>query len=274
MRRLSPVLMCLAAWCAPLAAADGLFEINQDCVDSGCFPGDTPGFPVTLPSGGAYRLTSNLTVNVASSGITVQTADRVDLDLGGFTISGGGSCTGTPVTACTPGNGVFGINSTAVANVRVHHGTVSGFGSANIFLTQLLDGSSVENLLSSESTNNGFASISVSVTSTGRTVVIRDVTTSRNRGFGLLSGGTSGHFDIDRLVATGNGGIGASLGTGATVRNSSFHRNGGLGLSSTQVVALGNSTFFSNNGSSTAAQFSITTLLNMGGVVCEDASCP
>jgi hypothetical protein len=30
------------------ALAEGEFEIDQACVAVGCFPGDAPGFPVTL----------------------------------------------------------------------------------------------------------------------------------------------------------------------------------------------------------------------------------
>ena len=38
-----------ASIAAPGAASDGVLEINQTCaVNTGCFPGDAPGFPVHL----------------------------------------------------------------------------------------------------------------------------------------------------------------------------------------------------------------------------------
>lgn len=274
MGKLTLGLLCLLGWSAPLAASDGVLEINQDCAAEGCFPGDPAGFPVLLTSGGAYRLTSNLSVNTASNGVQIQTSEPVDLDLGGFTIDGGGSCTGTPVTACTSGLGILGVSGTG-AQLRLHDGAVRGFNNSNLFLTQLNDGSIIEDLLSLESTTTGFASLSLGVSSTGRTVTLRNVTVSRNRGIGMLTSGTNAHFVLDSLVVSGNGAAGATLGTPSTVTGSVFHRNSGLGINSTgQAIALGNTTFFGNNGSGTAAQFAITTLLNMGGVACEDASCP
>ncbi len=39
-------------------ASDGVLEINQACaVNTGCFPGDDPGFPVTVVQPGSYSLT-------------------------------------------------------------------------------------------------------------------------------------------------------------------------------------------------------------------------
>ncbi len=41
-------------------ATDGVLEINQTCaVQTGCFAGDTAGFPVEIDVAGSYRLTSN-----------------------------------------------------------------------------------------------------------------------------------------------------------------------------------------------------------------------
>lgn len=274
MRKLSRGLMYLLCWSAPLAASDGVLEINQDCVDNGCFTGDSAGFPVTLNSGGAYRLTSNLEVTTASNGILIQTEEPIDLDLGGFTIDGGGSCTGTPVTACTAGPGISGVSG-AGAQLRLHDGAVRGFSDLNLALSQMNDGSVIEDLLSLESTNTGFASLALGVSSTGRTITLRNVTVSRNRGVGLVTTGTNAHFIFDGAVVSGNGDAGALFNAGTTVKGSIFHRNASFGINSSgRVIALGNTTFFGNNGGSTAAQFAITTLLNMGGVVCEDASCP
>lgn len=275
MRKLNHSLCCLLlCWSASAVASDGVLEINQDCVASGCFPGDTAGFPVTLVSGGAYRLTSNLSVDTANNGITIQTTDPVDLDLGGFTIDGGGSCTGTPVTACTAGPGISGVAAGGM-QLRLHGGTVRGFSNSNVLLNPVNDGSVIEDLMSIESTATGFASVSLSLSGNGRTIILRHVTVSRNRAIGMLTSGSNAHVVLDGVVVTGNGAAGANLGTSSTVTDCVFHRNAGLAISSSGlVIALGNTTFFGNNGSSTAAQFAITTLLNLGGVACEDASCP
>ena len=56
---LTPFL--LFALATPALAVDGVLEINQTCaVQTGCFAGDSPGFPVTITQPGSYRLTSNL----------------------------------------------------------------------------------------------------------------------------------------------------------------------------------------------------------------------
>ena len=59
---LTPLLLALGLGPAgPARASDGVLEINQTCAtQTGCFPGDAPGLPVTLPVAGSYRLTSNL----------------------------------------------------------------------------------------------------------------------------------------------------------------------------------------------------------------------
>ena len=64
-------------------AAEGLLEINQTCsVQTGCFPGDAPGFPVTISSAGGYLLTSELDAPTDGPAIDIQ-ASAVDLDLNG-----------------------------------------------------------------------------------------------------------------------------------------------------------------------------------------------
>lgn len=118
--------LALALLTLPLAlpgfAADGVLEINQACAESptGCFAGDMMGFPVTIAIGGSYRLTGNLEVASTSvDGIEV-VADKVTLDLVGFTVSG-------PAGPGT-GRGIFaGSDFVAIAN-----GFVQGFGGGGI----------------------------------------------------------------------------------------------------------------------------------------------
>lgn len=120
----------------PVLAVDGVFEINQVCANGfGCFDGDNSGFPVTIDSPGSYRLTSNLDVSGLSTpenrtAIDVNT-DNVTIDLNGFSIIGPVSCTGTPVTSCTPtggnGDGIQTSSSTS-AFVFIKNGTIRGMG--------------------------------------------------------------------------------------------------------------------------------------------------
>ena len=144
---------------APISAlAAGAFEINQDCVAVGCFAGDAAGFPVTITQSGAYVLTSDLVVTTSSKdGIDIQ-ADQVDLDLNGYTLDGGGSCTGTPVSTCSSAFGGTGIEiavSSASAHIRVHNGTVRGFDNTGIWGGDVGDGIVLEHLTVAENSPHG-----------------------------------------------------------------------------------------------------------------------
>jgi hypothetical protein len=108
----------------------GVITIDQAKAEAGgVTPGDAPGFPVTISLPGSYRLAGNLTVADPNlEAIQVQT-DNVAIDLGGFAIVGGTSCTGTMAAyVCTPasasGNGVRANNRTLVT---VRNGAVRGF---------------------------------------------------------------------------------------------------------------------------------------------------
>jgi hypothetical protein len=81
----------------PRPGTDGVPEINQTCaVQTGCFPGDTAGFPVT--------------------------------------ISGPNACSGDPVTTCTVASGGAGVLAPQILNVTVENGTIRGTGSSGIVL--------------------------------------------------------------------------------------------------------------------------------------------
>ncbi|MBZ0088768.1 MAG: hypothetical protein K8H90_00155, partial [Thermoanaerobaculia bacterium] len=88
----------------PAFAVDGVGEINQTCaLATGCFAGDTPGFPVAIRSGGSYRLTGDLDLRVVpnaheATAIDIQTSEAggatVTLDLNGFALIGPVVCDG------------------------------------------------------------------------------------------------------------------------------------------------------------------------------------
>ena len=65
----------------PGLAGDGVLEINQTCaVETGCFSGDGPGFPVTIDgtAGKSYRLTGDLdlTALAETTAISIERASR------------------------------------------------------------------------------------------------------------------------------------------------------------------------------------------------------
>jgi hypothetical protein len=95
-RRTTILQVWMAAWsvlaAATAAAEPGVFEINRTCaIETGCFVGDSPGYPVTITRAGSYRLTGNLSVQSGtgsqSNSMIAITATDVDLDLGGFRVS-------------------------------------------------------------------------------------------------------------------------------------------------------------------------------------------
>jgi parallel beta-helix repeat protein len=139
--------LAIALLAAPAAfAADGVLEINQACAASGCFAGDTAGFPVTITATGSYRLTGNLVLPSSTSGIVIQTGN-VTLDLGGFEVRGNNTCIGYPVTSCLLPSGVSGISMGSGANeflAVVRNGKVIGMPGVGIAL--LGNSSAVENV--------------------------------------------------------------------------------------------------------------------------------
>jgi hypothetical protein len=105
----------------PLRAVDGVVEINQTCaVATGCFSGDTAGFPVTIGTSGSYRLTSDLVVT--NGGVIDISGDSVSLDLNGFHIF----CDNT-FGNCVEVIG-SGVGGSGGDDSEVRNGFVSGMG--------------------------------------------------------------------------------------------------------------------------------------------------
>lgn len=97
-----------------------MIEISQACVNSGgCLSGDDAGFPVTISAPGSYILTSSLSGNHSSIAIQI-TADRVSLDLNGFSVT---MCVGV---ICAIGDGFDAIHASETTGIRIHNGTVQG----------------------------------------------------------------------------------------------------------------------------------------------------
>lgn len=107
-------------------------------MQTGCFAGDTAGYPVTVDgsAGRSYGLTSDLIVpDENTMGILINTPS-VTIDLGGFEIVRA-ACVGATVD-CTPvsggGSGVLVANSSTVGGVALRNGSITGMGSNGVIL--------------------------------------------------------------------------------------------------------------------------------------------
>lgn len=223
-----PILM----FALPSLAVDGVLEINQVCaVNTGCFSGDTAGFPVTISSAGSYRLTGNLTVSTAADTAIFTTAPSVSVDLNGFTISGPTVCSGAPSAGnfiCSPfasGRGVWGASD----GITVINGTIEGMGSSGV---QCGNECHVENVTFR---SNGSLAINVS----GLNSTVR-----RNR-IRLNGGGIQAPFGVtteNSLSLVGGNGISAAgLVASNTLLNVELN-----GISMTQGIVRENEVGFAN----------------------------
>jgi hypothetical protein len=130
----------VAAWAlviaTPCMAGDGVLEINRACaVNTGCFSGDGPGFPVTIDgtAGKSYRLTGelDLTALAETTAISID-APFVTLDLSGFEIAGPTVCAFDGFgLSCSPTRSSPGIQISA-RGAAVKNGTVRGISGSGI----------------------------------------------------------------------------------------------------------------------------------------------
>lgn len=221
------------------SASDGVFEINQACaVQTGCFDGDAPGFPVTLTLPGSYRLTSHLS-QTSLPGILTPTdavlidADRVQLDLGGFSISCANPLTGD----CGSGN-ADGIvaSGDAYEGLRITNGFIQGMSGRGIYL-QTAVGAQIDRVQAIGNGGDGiFAGVEGAVSGSS---------TRNNGGNGIVVFG--GAHVSDNTVA-GNTFDGIRVATGSMVTANVVQQNGGDGV----VANFGSSVFdnvvFDNGG--------------------------
>ena len=248
-------LVLLAVLLSPglAAAVDGVREINQTCaLQTGCFPGDAAGFPVTLSAAGSYRLTGNLsfsaTLGPPSSDFIEITGDRVTLDLNGFETRCSFPLTGNP---CGRGS-VAGIEVTGTG-VRIENGFISGMPSSGI--SAFGSDVTIERI---HALDNGGRGIFLS----GRNGVVRGCTSASNAGAGIFNGGntaTEGTLTEGNVVRD-NGAEGIT-GSGM-VRNNVVSGNAGDGISAGQAVIEGN-TVRANDGDGIAPAVSALVANNV-----------
>lgn len=252
------------ALCVPSGAiaGDGVGEINEACaVSTGCFPGDTPGYPVTITQSGSYRLTGSLTPSglSANTDMVSISATDVTLDLNGFEIVHIQSCTNDPPTSCTlsgTGRGIAGGNHVTlrdgVVRNAVSHGIELGwFGS--------ISGVRV----------SGCGGSGVVVANHSR---IDDAIVASNLGGGVFA---FQQISVKRSVISRNNGSGFSsvFGRNSLLENV-INENVSLGLSlfSSDGYGLNHLSFNSGSGGGTGGQ--VSGGLNLGQNVCNAALCP
>lgn len=304
MRSLPILVLILLTLAFPAFAGDGVLEINQTCaVQTGCFPGDTAGFPVTISASGSYRLTSNLNYPSATADAINLAASDVALDLNGNTIKGTNTCTVGPsgwVTSCSESSFFGGAIVPAGVRHRVTNGRVVGARGIGI---RLGDASEVRNVQVSDCSDDGIrvgwrSSIS-SVSAIGNggsgivgqqgSVLVRD-SIAINNGFegiflsvGSISSGNMANanelFGItvgagstaSGNTANGNGQSGIRSDLGSTISGNTVLGNAGFGLSLGPQSGYRENVISSNTGGTVDG----TGLVNLGSNACNgSATCP
>jgi len=197
------------------AAHDGRFAIDAACVLDGCFPGDSPGFPVEITAAGSYVLTSDLSVAGQSqpelrTAITVSAA-AVDLDLAGFALRGPTSCSGDPLSCAPTSSQGIGVDGQAAAHgLRIHDGTITGFGG---------DGLAIH----------------------GDMATLDRLRVNDNGGHGIAVSGLAAR--LSELVVNENGDVGVYLpGAAASIRDSSVSQSLGGGIHSAAASLVDSNT--------------------------------
>jgi len=204
-RALGPALgLCLLLTAAVPGAAragEGIVEINATCATlTGCFAGDTAGYPVTIVagSGTSFRLTGDLVVPTSNDdAITIDfAAGSISLDLNGFEVTNQACLHGD----CVPPEGATGVGIFAdpfesPRGIEVRNGVVAGMGSHGIQL--------------------------------GREARVVDVRALGNGGNGVEVGDGS---TVARSLVARNGGGGIDAGSGATIEGNGVRSNADFGV--------------------------------------------
>jgi len=275
-------LLAVALHAGTAAAVDGVLEINQTCAAlSGCFPGDTAGFPVTIDPttpGLSFRLTSDLEVpDTNPGGILVKVpVNDVSIDLNGFSIVRA-ACVALQYFTCAPTSGSSaGIEHENPASYRgpsVSNGSVVGMGAnglnvgRDVVITNVrarwnrLDGIS----------GNGVISGNTSRENGGTGILGIDSVVSDNQVIGNGADGILGTGVVTGNLVVGNGGDGIrAAGAGDLVERNRITGNTGVGLvlNSSEAGYRGN--VVSGNTAGT-----VSGGVDMGGNVCDgSATCP
>jgi hypothetical protein len=252
------VALVVACAAAPAWAGDGRLEISSACVATGCFPGDSGGFPVTVPAGASAVMTSSLALPDSDT-TAINVAEGATVDMNGFSIVGVTSCTGAPA-ACT-GHGL-GYGVTLAARATLRNGAVRRAGSHGVYGQE---GSVVENLTLAENGASGFTA-----SGKGQQILRCRILQNRQEGILLYYGSSYGAL-IQGNTLYGNGEYGLQV-VGANVLDNVITHNGDEGAYMASGTGFGRNKLAENNGGNANDQFSGG--VNLGGNVCGNAACP
>ena len=278
MQRMVPLLAFALVAASALLASSGEndIEIDQFCArESGCFSGDTPGFPVTIDgsAGNHYVLMSGLLIPDENTTAIEIAAPDIDLDMNGHHIVGVTRCAqelylcsdptlGPPwcqgPLACQPvgsGRGVTVVSASQNYRVRIHSGRVKGMGDVGIAVG---DHGSVEAVYSESNGRSGIVG--------SRDAYFDGNTTVRNGEIGISArqaatvvGSTSFENGSDgfrvgarsfllRNRAYENAASGIHAGANSELRGNQANRNGSRGITAASDSRLIRNTV-ANNGS-------------------------
>ncbi|MFK7898504.1 MAG: right-handed parallel beta-helix repeat-containing protein [Myxococcota bacterium] len=212
---LSLLALAIAAHSGSALADDGVLEISQTCaVTTGCFEGDSPGFPVTI--GGrapakSFLLTSDLAVTSSTLPMVNIQTSRVTLDLGGFSIRNSVSSGSADV-----------INANLLGgHAVIRNGTIRGGGGQGVDFSAT-GGTRVEDILF---LNQGGGAVLLGDDSIVRR--IRTTTSVAESGAGIEVGE---HSEVSMNVVKASAGDGIIAGDGCTVSGNTVAENGGDGI--------------------------------------------
>ncbi len=222
-------------------ASDGVLEINQACaVNTGCFTGDDPGFPVEIVGsvGRSYRLTSDLVLPSPSvSGITIS-VPSVSIDLNGFEIVTA-QCVGA-TSSCTPGSGngdgigFQGPNAGDNRGISVKNGSVTGMGDDGVKLGKQAE------VINVRARWNGYYGI---YAQEGSTVTGSSAYENAVDGVHVLAGST-----VTGNTAHSNGGYGIMAAAGSTVSGNTARANSDDGIGAGGGSTVSGNTAYENSG--------------------------
>lgn len=244
-------------------ASEGAYEMNQVCAETtGCFPGDLPGFPVTINfsnTGESFVLTSNLTVSSLTQAMVVIQSSRVTLDLGGFALSNSTSTSGTADivqgsllgadavirNGSIRGGGGQGVDFSATAGTRVQDITFLNQGGGAISLG---DDSFVRNnrvVASSVQSGDGIR--------VGDRSDVSGNTVEGSAADGIVTGDGS---TVSRNTISQNGEDGISAGSGTNIFENTVFDNGDAGIRVSNSGRVSGNSIYSNGGDGIRASFS------------------
>lgn len=217
--RVTSIVLCFLAKVATSWADQGVYEINQLCAEqSGCFAGDSPGYPVTITNPGSYMLTGSIDISSLTGAQIVTVIEilssEVSLDLNGQAIIGPVVCTDVPVTSCSPSGGAGdGIRvQNTLQEVSIHDGLVRGMGRIGVYCVW---GCRIERITATHNGNHGFRTVNASA-------ILKTNIARTNGGSGFS---VQGHIEAN--LAEGNAGYGFQIsgGRGSLVVNNNGIQN-------------------------------------------------